>query len=99
MNDVFNSATEIGSSLADAAGGAAKATAEAAVAAAGSFFSFAAKSLQAATDLSGSMSTGITAPIQVGRRKVVITRELAEGGFGKVFGRVFPSLEIGPSSH
>lgn len=84
INEVLSSAGEIGSSLADVAGGAAKATAEAAAAAAGSFFSFAAKSLQAASEL-GSISSGITAPIQVGKRKVSITRELAEGGFGKVY--------------
>jgi hypothetical protein len=50
INDAFFSAAELGSSIADVAGEAAKATADAAAAAAGSLFSFAAKSLQVASD-------------------------------------------------
>ena len=85
MNKAFNSAAEVGSSLADAAGEAASVTGAAVVAAAGSLFSFAAKSVAAVADIGSSINTGITAPIQVGRKKVQITRELAEGGFGKVY--------------
>ena len=35
--------------------------------------------------LGNNIGTSINAPIQVGKRKVVISRELAEGGFGKVY--------------
>lgn len=54
--------------------------------AAGSLFSLAAKSLQVAADIGTSVVTGnTTGVIKVGKRKVTITRELAEGGFGKVY--------------
>ena len=54
--------------------------------AAGSLFSFAAKSLQVAADIGTSVVTGNTSGImKVGRRKVAIVRELAQGGFGKVY--------------
>ena len=57
-----------------------------ALSAAGSLFSFAAKSLQVAAEVGTSVVTGSTAGvIKVGRRKVSIMKELAEGGFGKVY--------------